>query len=89
MITEYVQETEEYYEGCFKFADRINKFGVKLFYDGGNLKSGRYNGTFQIYIEDWKTNAFRGFSEYKINNSGAYRWLSRYQRIFISRTLGV
>lgn len=89
MITEYVQETEEYFEGCFKFADRINKFGVKLFYDGGNLESGRYNGTFQIYVEDWKVKSFRGFSECKIDNYGVYRWLSRYQRIFISRTLGV
>ena len=65
MITEYVQETEEYYEGCFKFADRINKFGVKLFYDGGNLKSGRYNGMFDIYVEDWKVKSFKGFSEFK------------------------
>lgn len=33
MLTEYVQETEGYFENCFKFVDKINKFSVKLFYD--------------------------------------------------------
>lgn len=89
MLTEYVQETEDYFESCFKFVDKINKFSVKLFYDCGNSKSGRYNGMFDIYVEDWKVKSFKGFNECKIDNYGVYRWLTRRQRNFVSRVLGV